>query len=212
MAGKLVCFCGIDGSGKSTHVDAAGAYARAHGVSTKTVSLISSTDHFFVELMKFRDAIHDDTYCNLVVFQRYLVACRDLPKYLDEYDLVFCDRYFFCDQAYIDAYGSRCEVLDTVRDLVPKPDATFLFDAEVDIALARIYSRGRPIPVEQENEEILTRARQAYLRHAPDWNAVCIDTSDASPEETQAVVVCELRKLLPHRFDRPLAISRLSLK
>ena len=83
---------------------------------------------------------------------------------------VLCDRFTDATYAYqgggrgLDA--ERIEYLEEWIQRELRPDLTFLFDAEVEIGMARARERGEPDRFEREDLEFFDKIRLAYLRLA----------------------------------------------
>jgi dTMP kinase len=84
---------------------------------------------------------------------------------------VLCDR--FIDATYAYQGGGREMPIDQIRwldhfvlDAAHRPDVTLLFDAPVEIGLARAHQRGAPDRFEHEKIEFFKRVRQTYLERA----------------------------------------------
>jgi len=132
--GRLVCFCGIDGSGKSTHLRLIRQTLKARGYSVKAIRLITRRGAFFRCLEPLIGQIPDQLYCDIFVFQRHLKALTRLRRELMSYDSVLCDRYLLCDQAYTIGYGCKTDTINLMVKRVPQPDLILLFDVPAEIA------------------------------------------------------------------------------
>lgn len=187
--GKLLAFCGIDGSGKSTQIARLAAWARGIGLRTRVNRLIVSDDPFYSALEPIESSISRALFCELMTFQRYARIREIIPAQLAEFDLVICDRYLPCDEAYSFGYGCRSlEILGAVRDNVPRPDHTFLLDIAPELALVRIHRRNKHVNGRHENLEMLSNTRRAYLEHAHDWGAIVVDASRPIDESMSVIL------------------------
>ncbi|MBK79567.1 MAG: hypothetical protein CMQ43_01435 [Gammaproteobacteria bacterium] len=175
--GWLIAACGIDGSGKSTHITLLNELAESLGISTKVCKLLTSDSNYFKTLQDIGDQISSDSYCNLLIFERLRRAKAILPRFRSHYGLTILDRYILCDLAYVEAYGASSELIQVAHSVAPVPDLTIVFDVPPHEAMRRIRARGKPVYERQENERVLKRARRAYLNAAPSWNATIIDTN-----------------------------------
>ncbi len=83
---------------------------------------------------------------------------------------VVCDRFTEASYAYQGGgRGLAFEQIDQLKLLVQKklsPDLTFLFDAPLEVGMARAKSRGTTDRMEQESIEFFTRIRETYLLRA----------------------------------------------
>jgi len=173
--GKFITFEGIDGAGKSSHLDFACdlVRARGHGVE-KTFEPGGSP---YGE--KIRAVVLDHPPTPMARALAMFSARRALVEGLIEPTLaagrwVVCDR--FTDSTY--AYQGGGEGLDanaiaTLEGLVHpglQPDATFLFDIDPATAAARQAARNRqPDHFERERGDFHLRVRNLYLERAREF-------------------------------------------
>ncbi len=114
---------------------------------------------------------------------------------------VLCDR--FTDATYAYQGGGRgldeqrIEYLEQWIQCGLRPDLTLLFDAPVEVGMARVRNRGKPDRFETEHLEFFGRIRSAYLKLASRFNDR-IQVIDARQplDEVETAVQTELEKLL----------------
>ena len=152
---KIIAFCGIDGSGKSTQLKLTKDYlskdARVLVAKLEYSPLNKMGDNKFLDLFL-------KAYSGLrIISYYYSLQCT---KAFD-YDYILCDRHLLCYLAY--AYAYDASHLNIIRDLlfmVDDPDMTFYFDVPVDEALDRINKR--LVKTRNENVDTLTKAKEGY--------------------------------------------------
>ena len=153
--GKIIAFCGIDGSGKSTQLKLTKEY-----LSKEAKVLVARLPYSPLNKMgdnKFFDLILKG-YSGLRIISYYYDLQR---KQINNYDYILCDRHLLCYLAY--AYAYNVPHLKIVRDLlfmVDDPDLTFYFDVPVDMALERINKRS--FKDRNENARVLSKAKEGY--------------------------------------------------
>lgn len=174
--GRLICFCGIDGSGKSTHLRLVRKSLMEKGYSVKALILLTQRGEFFRCLEPLIGQIPEQLYCDLFMFQRYLKAQTRLRNELARNSVVLCDRFLFDDLPYTIGYGCKTDAMEFMLELAPKPDLAFLFDVPVEIAIERIMRR-KNVWSRQENYNLLERTRRAYLSMVARWNLRVINTN-----------------------------------
>lgn len=111
---------------------------------------------------------------------------------------VLCDRFVDASYAYQGAgRGIPKASIQTLEQLslgAFEPDYTFIFDAPVEVALARMKGRGTPDRIESETLDFFERARQ-YYRSLVDQNPKRYHLIDASRslETVKTLLVAQLQ-------------------
>ena len=170
--GKFVTFEGIDGAGKSSHIDGVVDFLRRHGLSVVSTREPGGTP--LGEKLRERllsDAMHLETEALLMFAARREHLAQLIEPALARGDWVVCDR--FSDATY--AYQGGGRGLDKTKFAQLEqwvhghlqPDLTFLFDLPPAVAGQRIAAQGRELDrFEQERDDFHSRVRQAYLERA----------------------------------------------
>jgi dTMP kinase len=170
--GKFITFEGIDGAGKSTHIDGVSALIRARGltvVSTREPGGTPLGEKLREVLL--HEAMHLETEALLMFAARREHLAEVIEPALLRGDWVVCDR--FSDATY--AYQGGGRGLDKTKFAALEawvhghlqPDLTFLFDLPPAVAESRITAQGRTLDrFEQERSDFHVRVRQAYLERA----------------------------------------------
>lgn len=152
---KIIAFCGIDGSGKSTQLRLIRDY-----LSKEAKVMVAKLEYSPLNQMgdnKILDLALKG-YSGLKIISYYYGLQH---KDAFNYDYILCDRHLLCYLAY--AYAYNVPRLDIVRNLlfmVDDPDLTFYFDVPVSVAMNRISKR--PFRDRNENVNTLTKAKQGY--------------------------------------------------
>jgi dTMP kinase len=170
--GKFITFEGIDGAGKSTHIDAAIDLLRSRGLD-----VVSSREPGGTPLgenlreLLLREPMHPETETLLMFAARREHIARVIEPALARGDWVVCDRFTDASYAYqgggrgLDA--AKIEILERWVHEKLQPDLTFLFDLPLEIAERRIRAQGREADrFERERVDFHSRVRQAYLARA----------------------------------------------
>ena len=170
--GKFVTVEGIDGAGKSSHVDALCDRIRARGHAVERTREPGGTP-FGARLREVVLHHHTDRMSEaLVMFADRAAHIAGLVEpTLASGAWVVCDR--FTDSTYAYQCGGRGlapAAIETLEKLVHpdlQPDATFLFDLDPAEAYARQRAASRdPDRFEREQAEFFVRVREAYLERA----------------------------------------------
>lgn len=152
---KIIAFCGIDGSGKSTQLKLTKDY-----LSKDAKVMVAKLN--YSPLNKMGDSKIFDLvlkgYSGLKIIS-YYYNLQHVDAF--NYDYILCDRHLLCYLAY--AYAYKVPRLDIVRNLlfmVDDPDLTLYFDVPVNVSLNRISKRS--FRDRNENFKTLTMAKQGY--------------------------------------------------
>jgi dTMP kinase len=158
---KIIAFCGIDGSGKSTQVERVQKELSKRNIK----SYISKVKyypfwHYFDEMITHKEM---RIYMAFHFAQHYL----ELLPILEEqgYDCVLCDEHKLRHLTYAKTNGfENIALLDSIFSLAPKPDMTFYFDITSDIAMERIIIRRAAGHHSVETKETITPTIENYKK------------------------------------------------
>ncbi|WP_434516428.1 dTMP kinase [Dechloromonas sp. ARDL1] len=172
MKGKFITFEGIDGAGKSSHVEWLAEALRQRGRVVHVTREPGGTPlgEKLRELL-LNEPMHLETETLLMFAARREHLARLIEPALARGEWVVCDR--FSDATY--AYQGGGRGLDRAKFLALEhwvhehlqPDLTLLFDLPLDVARERIVLANRVLDkFEQERADFHERVRQAYLERA----------------------------------------------
>ena len=194
MAGALIAFEGIDGSGKSSQVERlAGALRRAgHTV----VATREPTDGKFgrkIRSLSTRDApLSLREELDLFEEDRREHVEDLIRPALERDEVVITDRYFLSTAAYQGARGlDSTEILRAHEAIFPIPDVVFLIDLPPAAALLRVDARGEERNQAYEKEEFLEKV--AALFRSFDRDYICAIRGEDTEEVVHAAVCAQLR-------------------
>ncbi len=180
MKGKFVVLEGIDGAGKSTHVDfIAQAIGRHHGVEVVVTREPGGTP--LAEKLRelvLHESMDVETEVLLVTAARRDHVRSVIVPALAAGRWVLCDRFVDSTRAYQGGGGGLdLEWIDNLsRHAVAGcwPDRVYLFDAPADLAARRRGGRGQAEDrFEAQNLAYFERVRQVYLhQHRPGAQAI----------------------------------------
>ena len=169
MPGRFISFEGIDGAGKSSHIEALTAWLRARGHETVVTREPGGTE--LAERLRelVLHAPMDALTESLLVF----AARRDHLQRIIEPALargatVLCDRYTDATFAYQGGgRGFDLAVLSTLEGWVQQgrqPDLTLWFDLPAAMAAERRAAARTPDRFERQDEAFFERVRAGYAR------------------------------------------------
>jgi len=202
MTGKFISFEGIDGAGKSTHIEAVRALLAARGKTVVMTREPGGTALGEAVRGLFLDhpmSPHSEALLVFAARREHLE--RVVWPALARGDWVLCDR--FTDATFAYQGGGRelgFERIQALADWVHPgfgPDLTLLFDLNLDTAQQRVARRGTLDRIEAEQGAFHGRVRDAYLRRADaDPERVKVLSSEQSKETVAARVLNHVLRLL----------------
>jgi len=171
MRGRFVTVEGIEGVGKSTHMERLIGHIEAEGYEvvrtrepggTPTAELIRNA-----VLGHAQEPIPDIAELLLMFASRAILVDNVIRPSLARGAWVVSDRFVDASRAY--QGGGRGIDMDRVNLLAEwvlgdlEPDMTILLDAPVETGMARTDSRGEPDRLDVEKAEFYGRVRNTYL-------------------------------------------------
>ncbi len=172
MRGKFITFEGIDGAGKSSHVEWLAEYLRRQGRVVQVTREPGGTPlgERLRELL-LNETMHLETETLLMFAARREHLASRIEPALARGEWVICDRFSDATWAYqgggrgLDK--SKFQVLEHWVHEHLQPDLTLLFDLPLEVARERIVLANRVLDkFEQERADFHERVRQAYLERA----------------------------------------------
>jgi dTMP kinase len=171
VKGKFITFEGIDGAGKSTHVETISAYLRAKGKTVVTTREPGGTPlgERLRELL-LHEPMHLETEALLMFASRREHIAKLIAPALDRGDWVISDR--FTDASFAYQGGGRqlsMHKLDILEQWVHadfQPHLTLLFDVPLDVARERLDKTRTLDKFEREKHDFFEKVRNAYLQRA----------------------------------------------
>jgi dTMP kinase len=199
--GRLVVFCGTDGVGKTTLIEATEALLRRRGLPTTQVKLPSNFIREFRPYLEYRNATARDDYSYraismAVMADRMQVNDTVVVPALARGDFVISDRYVFSGLVRLVMHGDGNETWfhEGCRFLV-KPHLTFLITAEQDTIQARLAARTYERSGKLHLEETF-RCQELLLDLVPANDIVVVDTTSITPSEAMDEIRLHLDKLM----------------
>ena len=199
----FISFEGIDGAGKSTHVQWLAEVLRAHEQTVITTREPGGTPlGETLRQLLLNDAMSADTELLLMFAARAEHLAQVIRPALQRGEWVLTDR--FTDASYAYQCGGRgiqphrLAVLEQWVQQGLQPDLTFLFDVEVDVAQQRLTAHHQPDRFEREQGDFFERVRTMYLqRAAAEPQRIRVVRTDRSIDAIRCELSELLRPLLP---------------
>lgn len=173
--GLFITFEGIDGAGKSTHIQWLTDYLKS-----KNIDVISTREPGGTDLgeqirnMLLNQDMHVKTEALLMFASRNEHIQKIIKPNLKNNKWVISDR--FTDASYAYQGGGRglnqdeIKVLENWTHLGLQPDCTLLFDLPLEIAQQRINSERKLDRFEQEKQDFFLRTKNTYLKRAQQYS------------------------------------------
>lgn len=177
MQGHFISFEGIDGAGKSTHIDALAQAFRAQGRAlTVTREPGGTALAEKLRAMVLNDAMDAMTEALLVFAARRDHLRQVIEPALAQGQVVLCDR--FTDATFAYQGGGRGfdlgllslleRMVQTIAidgaDLIRQPDVTVWFDLPAEIAAQRLAGTRVPDKFEAQPVEFFRQVHKGYLQ------------------------------------------------
>ena len=169
--GKFITFEGIDGAGKSTHIEHVAGRLRAAGQHVVTTREPGGTAlGESLRSILLQQSMHAETEALLMFAARREHVAQVIEPALARGDWVISDRFSDASFAYqgggrgIDT--AKLEQLEKWVHPQLQPDLTLLFDLAPDVARSRLGASRHPDKFEREKALFFNATRAAYLRRA----------------------------------------------
>lgn len=186
MTGRFITFEGIDGAGKSTHIERVAQHLRERGASlVQTREPGGTTLAESLRTLFLHQDMDGLTEALLVFAARRDHVQRVIAPALALGQTVLCDRFTDASFAYQGGgRGMDWQVLQTLAGWVQQgrePDLTFWFDVDPQVAALRRAQARAADRLEQLDLDFFTRVRAAYARRAEEapMRFVRIDAGDS---------------------------------
>ncbi len=205
MRGKFITLEGIDGAGKSTHLDWIASWLRSLGLSVVVTREPGGTPlGEKLRTLLLNEPMHLETEALLMFAARCEHIAELILPALQRGDWVLSDR--FTDASFAYQGGGRGLAIDKLEQLERwvqgpgetrlQPDLTLLFDVPLAVSQARL-SNGRTLDrFEREDPDFHQRVRQAYLERAKSSaGRIRLIDSDRPLDEIRLELACMLEPL-----------------
>ncbi|MDX1508663.1 MAG: dTMP kinase [Woeseiaceae bacterium] len=195
--GKFITIEGIEGTGKSTHMQRLVEQIERAGHSVQTAREPGGTPTAErirdVVLGHAEEPVPEIAELLLMFASRSLLVENLIRPALAKGSWVVCDRFVDASRAYQGGgRGIPMQQVDQLADWVLgdlRPDLTILLDAPVEVGMARAGSRGNPDRLDIEKADFYTRVRDTYLalaaEHPERW--VIVDAAGELDEVRAAI-------------------------
>ena len=171
MSACFITFEGIEGAGKTTHMQFACTYLEKQGVSVVQTREPGGT----VLGERIRTLLLDDELPAMAAKTELMLMFAARVEHIDKViqpaltqgHWVLSDRFYDASYAY-QGYGRGMDLalIDQLKSFSVgelKPDLSLLFDLDLETSAARVTGRGKADRFEQEQADFFSKVRAGYL-------------------------------------------------
>ena len=211
IAGKLITFEGIDGSGKSTQIQLLEAEFEKLGISYKTFREPGGTKLSEKIRTILLDKENIELYSNaeslLFAAARAQLTAEQIKPAITKGEFVICDRFTDSTIAY-QGYGrglniNNLELINTIATDGLIPDITFILDIDPQKATERLKTVN-PDRMEVAGIDFFKNIRQGYYQIREQNQSRCIVINGEKPQKD---ISKEIHHIIMKRFKKELTCS-----
>jgi dTMP kinase len=211
IAGKLITFEGIDGSGKSTQIQLLEAEFEKLGISYKTFREPGGTKLSEKIRTILLDKENIELYSNaeslLFAAARAQLTAEQIKPAITKGEFVICDRFTDSTIAY-QGYGrglniNNLELINTIATDGLIPDITFILDIDPQKATERLKTVN-PDRMEASGIDFFKKIRQGYCQIREQNQSRCIVINGEKPQKD---ISKEIHHIIMKRFKKELTCS-----
>ena len=202
ILGKFITLEGVDGAGKTTHVDFIKKYLADLGINFIMTREPGGT---LLGGQLREILLHDEMTPEIETLLMFAARNEHIEKVIGpnllEGKFVIRDRFIDATYAYQSGgKGVKEKKIDILKEWVQaslQPDLTFLFDLSVDVSIERLNKTRELDKFEREEKSFHENIRQKYLllaKASPE--RFCILNSEESIEEIQNQIKLKLDKVV----------------
>ena len=211
IAGKLITFEGIDGSGKSTQIQLLEAEFEKLGKSYRTFREPGGTKLSEKIRTILLDKENIELYSNaeslLFAAARAQLTAEQIKPAITKGEFVICDRFTDSTIAY-QGYGrglniNNLELINTIATDGLIPDITFILDIDPQKATERLKTVN-PDRMEAAGIDFFKKIRQGYCQIREQNQSRCIVINGEKPQKD---ISKEIHHIIMKRFKKELTCS-----
>ena len=208
IAGKLITFEGIDGSGKSTQIQLLEAEFEKSGISYKTFREPGGTKLSEKIRTILLDKENIELYSNaeslLFAAARAQLTAEQIKPAITKGEFVICDRFTDSTIAY-QGYGrglniNNLELINTIATDGLIPDITFILDIDPQKATERLKAIN-PDRMEVAGIDFFKKIRKGYCQIREQNQSRCIVIDGEKPQKD---ISKEIHHIIMERFKKEL--------
>lgn len=199
--GFLISIEGIDGAGKTTHVQMLKNFLEQN-CREVTILKEPTKGKWGKEISELAKAhnLTPEKELRLFILDRKADVATNIKPALKSGKIVIMDRYFYSNMAYQGARGLDVgQIKEENEKFAPVPDLLIILDIDPKMGMKRINKRNSILD-HFENESYLEKVRKIFLSIGKEPNAVVIET-DAPINIVNDRIIKAVKEKLPHVID-----------
>jgi dTMP kinase len=195
--GLLIDVEGIDGSGKTTHINLIKNWLESLGC--KVITLKEPTQGKYGSLiakLASEKNLSSEQELDLFIKDREEDVTNNIIPALDAGEIVIMDRYYYSNIAYQAARGlDPANIKEINEKFAPGPDLIIVLDIDPRIGMVRVNERKNKVE-HFENVTYLEKVRKQFLKIGKQSNAILIET-DKPIDKVQKDIENAIKDKLP---------------
>jgi thymidylate kinase len=192
---RLIVFCGVDGAGKTSLVNALErrGIPNAAFIRRNKCLCLSLLDRYYSRVKPNPSDWVSGTFAETIAhaaFIDFLIHFdENIRPLIGRYEYLFCDRYLYCFIAYLRVVRPELEIL-SVLSAIPAPDLVIHVTTEMARLTERYENRGGAS--EDESIELMSKLDREYrtLFESLGGRAVRVENNGSLEEAIDAVQRC----------------------
>jgi len=199
--GVLISIEGIDGAGKTTHVELLKKWFESKGKKVKTLK--EPTQGIYgreIAELASKKTLSPEKELELFILDRKEDVKDNIKPALNSGTIVIMDRYYHSNIAYQAARGLDFKnIMEVNEEFAPRPELIIVLEVNPEVGMKRVSARKNTVE-HFENLVFLTKVSDCFETIGKMQNAVLID-SNQPVIEVQKTIENAIISKLPHIFE-----------
>jgi len=213
MLGKFICFCGVDGCGKTTQAELLVKHLEQLGFNVVHIRGFKPP-RYSGELKDVAKSVNKDFHnlfssemrtISFILDLIHITANTIIPV-MNENKIIISEKYFLDTQIYAPLLGTNREHIDILEKSVLTPDLYIFLDISAEESISRIRKRAelKNIPIApKESIEIARNARQDFKNYYETHKENCVVfDAERDPQSLHMQISEAIKKYLSMRCEK----------
>lgn len=180
--GIHISFCGIGGAGKTTQAEILCNTMRANGFYVNHEHGFKPSLYIDALRRNIQGKELSSYYPDTLISMAHLLDLRELNKQIEKKliqgENIITERFWLCSKVFSESLGVDQFFVDYCVNFAPTPDIIILLDLNPQTAWLRVQKRQKGME-NNDSIEIMTRARELYLKESKNLKAIVINADRA---------------------------------